>query len=481
MKRKITPSTGDPCGRPASNESNISKTDSGIWTDGFTAILPRSNAAVCIMAANPRENKQIGYDSKYFEELRTNNYIVINGYKISPNGPANTFPTDLRRLLDADNNMHGMLRTKIDLLLAGGTFLYRPIIVGEGADRQIVREPVFDNEIEDWLEECNFLECLLQAAVDFTYTENVFTQFVRNRFARLEGFRDKWRLTLKTINAEDCRLEVMDGNGKINHVFVADWLDPESRNIPAWYPMFDKSEPWKSPAAMWFGRFPSFASKYYGRPQFVGAEKYISLAGLIPYWHQDNIQNAQFKWHVEVSADWWSRLLAEERVPSGSKEELEFQTKFLEAIDSTLFSSTAENAAKRIHSRFTLNSQGQPVPGLKITALEDNTDKNSKAYLDLYQTVDNVKISAVGLDPALSNTYKQGKLSSGSEKMHAFNIHTKVVAPIPRRIILGPWNCALAANFPTRSDIRIGFRDVELNTQDKGKEGFKDSSTDAAE
>jgi len=242
--------------------------------------------------------------------------------------------------------------------------------------------------------------------------------------------------------------------------------------------MVDKNDPFNHAVSMWFSRFPTFASKYYGRPQFLGAEKYISLAGLIPYWHQDNIQNAQFKWHVEVSDESWNRLLSNKKIAPGSPEELEFQTEFLEAIDSILFSSTAENAAKRIHSRFTLNSMGNPIPGLKITALEDMTEKNSKAYLDLYNTVDAVKISAVGLDPALSNTYKQGKLSSGSEKMHAFNIHTKVVTPTPRSIILKPWNWAINVNFPAKSNVRIGFRDVELNTQDKGKEGFKDITTE---
>jgi hypothetical protein len=328
------------------------------------------------------------------------------------------------------------------------------------------------------LDDCEFLDSLLQAAVDFTYVENVFTQMVRNRFSLLERYRDKWRLMPKTVNAEDCRLEVMDEHGRINHVFIADWLDAESRAHPERYPIIDKGDPWKSSAAIWFGRFPTFASKYYGRPQFVGAEKYISLAGLIPYWHQDNIQNAQFKWHVEVSDDWWKQLLSNKKIAAGSVEEKKFQMEFLSAIDATLFSNTAENAAKRIHSRYTLNGSGNPIPGLKITALEDNTDKNSKAYLDLYQTVDAVKISAVGLDPALSNTFKQGKLSSGSEKMHAFNIHTKVVAPTPRMIILKPWNWALSVNFPSKSDIRIGFRDVELNTQDKGKEGFKEATTE---
>ena len=460
------------------NQRNIRKTDSGIWTDGFTAILPKSNAALCFMAANPRDNnQQLGYDNRYLENLRTNNYIIVDGHKISPNGPTNTFPTDLRRLLDADNNMHGMLRTKIDLLMAGGTFLYSPVIVGEGAERHIIREPIFDSEIEDWLEECDFMRNLLHAAVDFTYVENVFTMFLKNRFTRLTKYRDKWRLMPKTVNVEDCRLEVMDANGRINHVFVANWLDPESRICPARYPITNKQDAWRHPISMWFERFPSFASKYYGRPQFVGAEKYISLAGLIPYWHQDNIQNAQFKWHVEVSEEWWDSMLSSKGIRPGSEEETKFQTEFLKAIDATLFSSTGENAAKRIHSRFKTDSMGHQIPGIKISALEDNTEKNSKAYLDLYNTVDAVKISAVGLDPALSNTYKQGKLSSGSEKMHAFNIHTKVVAPIPRKIILSPWNFALSENFPTKANIRIGFQSVELNTQDKGKEGSKDVST----
>lgn len=453
------------------------KTSSGIYINNMAAILPQSSASFCIMAANPREKMPIDMDSKYTESLRTNNYILWNNYRISPNGPTNNFPVDLRHLLDADNNMHGMLRTKIDLLIAGGTFLYRNRIVGEGSSAMIIRDPVLDDEISDWLEECDFDMNLQAAAVDWMYVENAFTLFRLNKFARLEAYKSRRRIFPETLDVEDCRLEVKDEHGKINHVFVADWTDAESRANPIVYPMVDRSNPWRYKACVQFERFPFFGSKYYGRPPFIGAEKYIDLAGLIPYWHKDNITRGQFKWHVEVAQVFWDKLLQEQGISPGTEEEEQFLTKFLETIDAVLYSSTAENAQRRIHSRFETNQNGQPEHGIIITALQDNTEKNSKAYLDLYNTTNEAKISSVHLDPALSNTYQEGKLSSGSEKMHAFNLHRKVATPMPHKFLLKPWNWALRANFPAKSEILIGFADIELNTQDKGKEGFADVST----
>jgi hypothetical protein len=456
---------------------NVRQTKGGIYRNGMTAILPKSRA-VFMMDTDPREtysNQQSSLPT-YIEQNRGNNYMSINGNRICPNGPNNLFPQDLKRLLDKDESMHGMLRTKIDLLLAGGHYLYEEHMERDPKTGipKITKYEVLDDEVSDYLESYNFDNYVGEAATDMIYVENNNIQFNRNIFGRSPFHRDKWKMHPEIIGAEDARLGWKDNKGKINHLYRADWTDPISSANPVQIPMMDIQNPWQHAVSAKFICFPSFASKYYGRPPFIGAVNYIELSSLIPYWHIDNMKNGDFVYHVETSWEYWDKVYKENGVTAGTEAAALLEDDILAEIDASLYSDTAENAKKRLHSKFEYDEvTGKPKPGLIITRLDEDVDKRSKAYIDLFKTTNEAKISGVHLDPALANVLVQGKLSSGSEKMHAFNLHTKVVTPMPRKLILWAPNFALKQSFPDRK-LKIGFRDIELNTQDKGTQGYKE-------
>ena len=456
---------------------SIRKTKQGVYRNGMAAILPKSKT-IFMMDTNPRETyfEQQSPLPTYVEENRENHYMNINGFRVCPNGPNNLFPQDLKRLLDKDSSMHGMLRTKIDLLLAGGHYLYE-----EHMERDpktgiptIKKYEVLDPEISDYLESYDFDNYLAEAATDFIYVENNNVLLKRNKLARSLAYRDHWKMYPELIGSEDARLEMRDNNGNINHMFIADWTDPESVRKMTDVPMFDINNPWKHPVSAKFICFPSFASKYYGRPPFIGAVNFIELASLIPYWHIDNLKNGDFVYHVQTSWEYWDKVYKDAGVTAGTTEAAELEDEILSEIDATLYSETAENAKKRIHSKFEYDeSTGKARPGLIIERLDEDVDKRSEAYTKLFSTTNEAKISGVHLDPALANVLVQGKLSSGSEKMHAFNLHNKVATPMSRRLILWAPNYALKQSFPGKN-IKIGFREIELNTQDNGTEGYKE-------
>lgn len=454
----------------------IRRTNQGIYRTSNVAILPKSNT-MFMMDVNPRETyfEQQAILPTYVEQYRVNNYLLINGDKIVPNGPNNLFPQDLKRLLDKDESMHGMLRTKIDLLLAGGWYLYEETMEKDVEGKPVIkRYEVLDTEISDWLESWSFDNYLTEAATDFIYVENNYVLLKRNKYARSMLFRDKWKLTPELIGAEDGRLEKRDNSGKINNFFIADWTDPDSARQPSKVPMIDISNPWQNPVSGKFICYPSFASKYYGRPPFIGAVNYIELSSLIPYWHIDNLKNGDLVYHVQTSWEYWDKLFKMENVQYGTPEATALEDEILAEIDAILYSETAENAKKRLHSKFEYNDvSGKPKPSIIIERLDDNVDKRSKAYIELFKTTNEAKISGVHLDPTLANVLVAGKLSSGSEKMHAFNLHNKVVTPMPRRLILWAPNFCLRQSFPDRT-LKIGFREIELNTQDATTKGYTD-------
>ncbi len=453
----------------------VRRTPSGIYRSQNAAILPKSGG-MFMLDSNPRSTyyEEQSAIPPYVEETRKDFYMLINGNKIIPNGANNLFPQDLKRLLDRDNDMHGLLRTKIDLLLSGGWFLYQERLEkDEKGHTKLVKDEVLDPEISDYLESYDFDNYLAEAATDMIYVENNTPVFRRNVYSRSNLFREKWRLFPMLIGAEDSRLEAYDDNNRINHIFAADWTDPESSRNPTKIPMVNFDDPFSQPISAKFICFPSFASKYYGRPPYIGAVNYIELATLIPYWHKDNIKNAAFNWIVSTSFDYWQKMYEENNISAGSKEAVELEDEILAEIDSILYSETAENAQKRIHTKFSYSADGKPLPSITITPLQDNTTERSSAYTELFKIVNQAKISGVHLDPTLANTVIDGKLSSGSEKMHAFNLHNKVVTPMPRRLILWAPNFALKHSFPDKN-IKIGFREIELVTQDNTTKGTKE-------
>lgn len=454
----------------------IRRTKQGIYRTSNAAILPKSGT-MFLMDSNPRETyqQQQSVMPSYVERYRKDNYMLVNGYKVIPNGPTNLFPQDLKRLLDKDESMHGMLRTKIDLLLAGGIYLYEEVMEKDETGKPVIkRYEVLDPEISDWLESWNFDHYLTSAATDFIYVENNFVLLKRNRFARFTSFRDQWRMVPELIDAEDGRLEQRDGSGKVNHFFIADWTDPDSVRNMAVAPMIDTSNPWQYPVSGKFISFPSFASKYYGRAPYIGAVNYIELSSLIPYWHIDNLKNGDLVYHVQTSWEYWDKLFKKEGIAWDSEDAANLEDEILAEIDAVLYSETAENAKKRIHSKFEYDDvSGKPKPSIIIDRMDENVDKRSKAYIDLFRTTNEAKISGVHLDPTLANVLVDGKLSSGSEKMHAFNLHNKVVAPMPRRLILWAPNFCLRQSFPEKT-LKLGFREIELNTQDKTTKGYTD-------
>ena len=438
------------------------------YRSGSVAILPLSRSTFEITGAAVRDGFRTQTDSSsmpdYVEKNWLDDCLQIGEFRISPNGRDNLFPQRFKELLDTDNIMHGILRQKIDLLMAGNWHLVTDLKDGN----KIIEDPVIDNRIQDWLDSFDFETYLAQQVTDFVYVENNATQFILTRAAARNLNSSTLKIAkLRYCPIEDVRMEPLGKNGLVNHYFEANWFNPVEI---AQYPAYDRAEPLRHNGAVMFVKMPTFGSKYYGRPPFIGITNYIYLKNLIMNWTRDNLTNSSFKWHIESPFEYWEKIAESNGWTMDSEEMIKYENDVMSEIDSFLSSDTAENAQKRFHSKFALSEFGKERLGWKITHLEDKTKDNSEAYLKSGERINEAIVAAANMDPALSGIYIPGKLSSGLDKLIAFNIHQLVTAPMPRRLVLKAVNEAIRINFH-RSDYRprLTFKSLQLNYSEKGK------------
>ena len=423
------------------------------------AILPESGSIVQRVGATSRGGSSTTETKvTYTEDNKFDEVIEVGKFKITPNGPDNLFPYHFKELLDKNNIFHSILREKIDLILTGGTYLYTEALEG----KEIIKVPVLDKEITNWLESWDFDNFLLEQVTNFIYIENTATLFVSNKARRLPGYENKRKIAeLRAMPIEEIRMGVYNAQNKITDYFQANWYHPETILK---YNAYNRLDPFRYPASMFFVKMPSFGSKYYGRPPFIGITDYLNLKELIINWSIDNLKNTSFKWHIQSPFSYWDKI---QEANGWDNTQLEkYEKDVLVQIDKFLASEKAENASKRFHTKFGIDNVTGKETGWKLIALEDNTEKNSKAYLDASSNIDESIIASAHLDPSLSNIQISGKLSSGLDKLIAFNIHQLVSTPTPRRLILSPVNEAIRINWPNK-DIKIGFHDTQLEYAQK--------------
>lgn len=422
------------------------------------AILPDSGIIHQVVGASRSGFDPSKQNTIYTEQLKYDEKWQVGDFEIIPNGPDNLFPYNFKELLDKNNIFHSILREKIDLLLAGGIMLYTEKI----ENNKVVKIPVLDNEISDWLDSWDFENWLLEQTTDFIYLENNASLMVNNKARRIPGYENKRRISeIRYLPIEDIRMGPYDANGRIKNYFQANWNNPQQ--ILA-HPAYNRTDPFATGTSVFFVKMPTFGSKYYGRPPFIGITEYLKLKELIINWSIDNLKHTSFKWHVQSPFSYWQNVQASN---GWDEKQLQaYEDKVLAGIDRFLASETGQNASKRFHSKFGIDPDTGKPTGWLLTALEDNTEKNSKAYLDASGKIDESIIASAHIDPSLANIQITGKLSSGLDKLIAFNIHQVVSTPTPRKLILQPVQTAININWPGKR-LKIGFNEMQLEYAQK--------------
>jgi hypothetical protein len=166
---------------------------------------------------------------------------------------------------------------------------------------------------------------------------------------------------------------------------------------------------------------------------------------------------------------------ADGRKSAADKERSAKET-FLKTLNS--FLAGEEQAGRALVTDYEINKQlGKEFPGIKVTAL--NPDLKDEALLKLFDKSNEANMSGSGVHPTLAAIQTQGKLSSGSEILNAFNMYVAIKTPVARELILESINLVHKAN-AWGEGLVWGFRDIQLKTQDQAPNGAAPADPNAA-
>ncbi len=270
-----------------------------------------------------------------------------------------------------------------------------------------------------------------ETITDLEYFAIAFPEYVlSNDFSKINR--------VKRQKTAECRFELMDENtGFIKNVFISSkWgLDPSLKSkyvakvplIDSYWSAEEVKEHCKKHKIRNFIRpifYPLVDEGYYPKAEWQSVENsgWLDIANSIPKFKKAFLENQlNIKFLIEVSEEYFDRKYKEDWKTFTPEKRQEIRTEFVEELDSTLRDS--DNAGKSIMSIVYKDDNGQPLPGLKITAV-DNKLKDG-AYLDDTSAGNQEILTAIGVDPSLIGAgIPGGKLGagSGSDKREAWFI-----------------------------------------------------------
>lgn len=427
-------------------------------TGDIVGVLPKAKGTYKISikpdAAIDKKNPSTGSHSNInFTEDKTGS--SAGDHKISNWGKNNLFPNQLRSLY-SNNIFPGLMDFKVDMMAGADVFVYREQIV----DNKKVKVPVIDQQVEDWLEDWDYYDFLIDQFTDFAWVENAFCQLITTR--------DKKNIkSLVHVNAEECRLTIINPDTRqSDYIVVSDWENSKDRKP---YPVFDRKKPLAHDISMYHCKKKSFLFNYYNYPVYIGAlDKWIPLANEIPGFHLARLQNSiNAKFHIKIPVE---SLKALKELKQWNQTQLDdWLTKKLEDLDSMLAGS--DNVGKTFYSFKQSDPSGKEMSGWEITEIKNNEKEMSEANLRLFNETNQAITSAVQVQPSLACIQLGDKMSSGSEVLNSYNLHVKTRTTIARRLVLRPVNIALEVNFPGKG-YKIGIEDAMLVKQEVSKKGF---------
>lgn len=295
----------------------------------------------------------------------------------------------------------------------------------------------------------------------------------------------------KTINrikrqkTADCRFEIMDeATRSVKNVYIsskwAEGVDAASKYvgkvplIDSYWSAEEVKEYCKKHKIRNFIRpifFPLVDESYYPKAEWhsVINSGWLDIANSIPKFKKAFLENQlNIKFHIEISVEYFERKYKEDWQNFTAEKRQELRTQFLEELDAAL--RDTNNAGKSINSMIYKDDNGNPLPGLTITAV-DNKLKDG-AYLQDTSAGNQEILTAIGVDPSLIGAgVPGGKLGagSGSDKREAWFILSALMKT-NRDTTLEPFE--FIQEYNGWDDKLIGgFEDTVLTTLDKNPTG----------
>lgn len=385
-------------------------------------------------------------------------------------GKDNNYP---QRIIDEntqDTTSAGALDFKIKAHYGKGLYFYTEEIGPDGKEKNTpllikdlpadIKEFWYNNDIP------NFQQGLVQ---DYEWFNFLYVQYIPNA-ARNKILKVTWKRT------KDVRSGKRDvRTGEIPKYYLsAKWPKPVAGDF-AEVESFRPSDPFEVANGIYKHQLVSVDKDYYPTAKWQSNMQWLSVSKKIPKWINANIDNSvNIKYHVEIPEKYFLDLYPRERYNSDEEWKrvlAEKETALKQEIDKCL--AGADNAQKIFYTKFAYDKINDKVlPGWKITALANNI--GDTAWLNAYSTGAAAICTAHGVPPSLAGLVLSSSLNvgSGSDTREKFNYYLQLHTVIPRQTTLEWWDIVSRANrWP--ENIKLGYRDVMLDTLNNAKSGFQ--------
>jgi hypothetical protein len=423
-----------------------------------SAAIYTPQGSVYTVSMNSFENEWISnFDSANWELSPQ----TVNGVKIVPHGANNDLPEIVRGIMSDNNLAPGILERQIGLLYGNGPALYRCKIV----KGKIIREYIEDKEIMNWYKSWDSRRFLDMALVEYKHLKGFYVKNYRNKGARIPGERG-FITSLQVVHGTDARLAWPENGFKrlenVTEMYIGDFTNNLLGTGITTYPVFNHKDPFRYGVSMSYHNTYSYAYRFYSIPSFYGTFKWLSRSSEIPdiikYLSENGIAAA---YHIHSPQGYWDARKQKlmERHPTKNDEEIdilldELKDKLFKDISNAL--SGKENAGKFIETVDFYDDEGN-LCAWKVEPIDQSIKPFIEAQLKIGQQADSATTSGMGLHPSLANVIIPGQLGSGSQMLYALKLFWASDTAIPESVIFEPINRAIAANWPDKSDIQMGF------------------------
>lgn len=382
-------------------------------------------------------------------------YMNVNGVPVIPYGPDNDLPGNVSRLLENFYAGEGIMGKKVGLQWGEGPRLYRDAVSADGLP---YREWTDDRDVIAALERSDWVTQMHRSLIDLCHLEGFWMKITVSKGRRIGQGKI---VGMEHVAASKVRF-VWEGDGVPPvRAMIADWplVNPANAFV---YPLFDPGDPLRHPVSLAYYNIYSYNHDHYSVPRYVGAFRWLELAGtLAPMLLTYNANASAISKHIESPQSYWDAQ--EERLQDYCRRTgIPYSEKMLEAfkdeaMERFVASMTGkENAGKFLHTSSFWNPEAGNFEGWKITPIDNKLKEYIDAQVTIAKKSEAAATSGFGLDPSLSNLILDTKLGSGSEKLYALKVYNATETAVPDMTLCRPFQQFVDINFPGRG-LKVGL------------------------
>lgn len=418
-------------------------------------------------------------------------FMNVNGYQVASRGVDNRSCEQIEKDIKGNRLLPRLFNKQNNFLYGKGLFLYKENIVDSKIVRTWIQTP---DQVLDWLEswkangmEDSYTDFALAVIKRFYYFRDFFVKFRmsagksigRYPIAGMELVENKLcRLATKKEDVINDTVLYKD----FRFVLFGDWQKGAAKYKV--YPLFNIAEVDNYKYAAISHHKESSVGDYYGLNEtHEGVKTFLKTSNELPVYIDSFLSNAlAAKIHVIIPNAWVEskrkqiKTLCDEN-KKRKKESLdllkyngiEIGTEFKEPILIQFITeelrrlsdylSGAKNQGKAYASYSFKSDRGGEEERWRIETIDLKYKEYIEALTKYDERVDEVLISAVGIDSSISAVSKPGVISkSGSDAYYNFIIYLMSLTPDDRKCA-EPFNLALQLNFPDiySDGYRFGF------------------------